>query len=223
LATAAHALRSPLNAIQGWAHVLRRSGELTEQQVTALDAIDRNTRAQAQLISDMLDGRQLPPKPAVKLGGARARDAPKSDWTLAGKRIVIVEDDIDGREVLGRILRDARAELHSFSSAADAYDYLAHTQARDQPDLLISDIAMPDEDGYQFIGRVRKMESELSQPHRLVALALTSYARVEDKARALRAGFDAHLAKPIEAQAVIGAIIEALGLKPPAPPAAPAV
>jgi len=81
--------------------VLRRSGELTEQQVTALDAIDRNTRAQAQLISDMLDGRQLPPKPAVKLGGARARDAPKSDWTLAGKRIVIVEDDIDGREVLG--------------------------------------------------------------------------------------------------------------------------
>jgi len=90
---------------------------------------------------------------------------------LAGKRIVIVEDDDDGREVLGLILREARVELQSFDCASDAYNYLVHASVSEQPDALISDIAMPDEDGYAFIRRVRDLEGHEHRPH-LMALAL---------------------------------------------------
>jgi CheY-like chemotaxis protein len=130
---------------------------------------------------------------------------------LAGKRIMIVEDDDDGREVLGLILRRAKAELRSFDRAAAAYEYLSHTAPDDQPDALISDIAMPDEDGYAFIRRVRAMEGDEHRPH-IVALALTAFSRVEDRARALRAGFDAHVAKPIDPERVVHTLVDALRL-----------
>jgi CheY-like chemotaxis protein len=135
--------------------------------------------------------------------------APAFASPLAGKRIVIVEDDADGREALGLILRGARAELHSFDRAASAYDYLMHAPPDQQPDALISDIAMPDEDGYAFIHRVREMEGSEQRPH-VVALALTAFSRVEDRTRALAAGFDAHVAKPIDPDRVLHTLIDAL-------------
>jgi CheY-like chemotaxis protein len=92
---------------------------------------------------------------------------------------------------------------------------LAHTPPDGQPDALISDIAMPDEDGYAFIRRVRAMEGNEHRPH-MVALALTAFARVEDRMRALGAGFDAHVAKPIDPERVVRTLVNALGL--PAPP-----
>jgi CheY-like chemotaxis protein len=128
---------------------------------------------------------------------------------LAGKRIVMVEDDDDAREVLELILRDAQAEPRCFDRAAQAYSYLAEAPAEEQPDALISDIAMPDEDGYQFIKRVREMEGRRKW-RRLAALALTSFSRTEDRLRALSAGFDAHLAKPIDSQAVVQTLIATL-------------
>ena len=140
---------------------------------------------------------------------------------LAGKRIMVVEDDADGREVLGLILRRANVELHSFDRAAAAFDYLAHASPEEQPDALISDIAMPDEDGYAFIRRVRKMEGGEHRPH-IVALALTAFSRVEDRVRALRAGFDAHVAKPIDPDRVLHTLVDALAAPAGGPPAAPA-
>jgi CheY-like chemotaxis protein len=137
---------------------------------------------------------------------------------LAGKRVVIIEDDDDGREALGLILRDAQVELRSFDRAAAAYDYLAHLAPAEQPDALISDIAMPDEDGYAFIRRVRAME-EREHRHHTVALALTSFARIEDRLRALRAGFDEHVAKPIDPERVLHTLEHVLGLTPPPQPA----
>jgi PAS domain S-box-containing protein len=363
LAVVTHELRSPLNAIRGWAHVLRRCGGLSEMQLKALDAIDRNTVSQAHMVDDLLDSQrilcgnfrlevsrvllaqlideaveavqpaanakriQLDVKhdPAIKqvsvdlarlrqaligllsnavkftpdeglievrsmagpdevaievkdngiglepsqlplvfdrfqqadasstraqnglgLGLSLARqlvelhggqiavesggvghgsrftihlpqqaEAPlppavaEGPYPLAGKRIVIVEDDDDGREVLALILAEARVTLRSFDRAAKAFDYLKHVAPEERPDALISDIAMPDEDGYAFIRRVRQMEqSDERRPH-LVALALTAFGRAEDKVRALKAGFDAHMAKPIDTDRVLRAIVEA--------------
>jgi PAS domain S-box-containing protein len=367
LAVVTHELRSPLNAIRGWSHVLRHSSALQPVQVKALDSIDRNTQAQAHLVDDLLDSQrilcgtlqldlgrvplsvlveeatesvrpaaqlkrirleashdpgismvmadadrlrqamtkllsnavkftpedgivgvasrrsgdggvaievrdtgvgieasQLPQlferfqqadssnarranglglgltlaQQLVELHGGRiavhsegighgsvftielppevvcedsaAEGARLADSPLAGKRIVIVEDDADGREVLGLILRNAQVQLQSFDRAAAAYEYLAHASEGERPDALISDIAMPDEDGYAFIRRVREMEGGEHRPH-VVALALTSFARVEDRIRALKAGFDAHVAKPIDPERVLRTLVQALG------------
>jgi CheY-like chemotaxis protein len=127
--------------------------------------------------------------------------------------VLIVEDDDDGREALGIILRDAKVELRSFARAASAYDYLVTLAPEELPDALISDIAMPDEDGYAFIRRVREMENGRHRPH-TVAMALTSFARLEDRTRALKAGFDAHVAKPLDPDRVLRTLATALGVMP---------
>lgn len=365
LAVVTHELRSPLNAMRGWAHVLRRAGSLNALQEKALDAIDRNTQAQARLVDDLLDSQrmlcgtlelqwglaklptlvddavaamhdraaakritlevshderidtvsadvnrlqqavsnllsnaikfspedgvvkvrtlrrqnalvievkdsgiglapaQMPflfnrfqqadssstrrqnglglglslaqqvielhggsiqassegvglgatftielPDKTMPAGDAKAQTAlPLS--ALAGKRVVVVEDDPDGREILELLLRDAQVELRSFDRAAGAYEHLAQATPEERPDALISDIAMPDEDGYAFIHRVREMEAQQHRP-RLVALALTAFSRKEDRQRALAAGFDEHVGKPIDSQLVLQALEQAL-------------
>ncbi|RZI84859.1 MAG: hybrid sensor histidine kinase/response regulator [Rubrivivax sp.] len=365
LAVVTHELRSPLNAIRGWAHVLRQGGNLSPLQIKALDAIDRNTDVQARLVDDLLDSQrilsgdlrlvtgsvslatlvneavetllpsamarkiqielqhdpmldtmtvdsarvnqslvrllsnaikfspeggtvsihtahrapwveiavvdeghgltaeQLPhvfdrfqqPGQAhtrqksglglglslahqlIKLHGGQikadspgpglgstftvqlpdhlADDLPVSTGAagaspLSGKRLVIVEDDDDAREILELVLREAQVDLRSFSRSADAFEYLAQAAPHEQPDALISDIAMPDEDGYAFMRRVREMESAQGRP-RLLALALTAFARAEDRLRALQAGFDNHLAKPIDSRTVLRTLAAAIG------------
>ena len=365
LAVVTHELRSPLNALRGWAHVLRRAGPLNALQEKALDAIDRNTQAQARLVDDLLDSQrilcgtfelqwghanlaslvddaaasmhdraatkritldvshddsidavsadvnrlrqavtnllsnaikfspedgivqvrtlrasqsvaievkdsgiglaptQLPflfsrfqqadssstrrqsglglglslAQQVIELHGGRieahsdgvglgstfiielpdqahlpihtALQRPLSLSTLAGKRVMVVEDDPDGREILELLLRDAKVELHSFDRAAGAYEHLAHAPPEEQPHALISDIAMPDEDGYAFIHRVRELEARLKRP-RLVAVALTAFSRNEDRQRALAAGFDEHVGKPIDSQMVLQTLETAL-------------
>jgi PAS domain S-box-containing protein len=366
LSVVTHELRSPLNAMRGWAHVLRRAGSLNALQEKALDAIDRNTQAQARLVDDLLDSQRIlrgalelqwgtanlpalvddavaavhdqaaakritvnvshedgidavsadvnrlnqalnnllsnaikfsPENGAVQVRTLRrpkvlaievkdsgigldpaqipflfnrfqqadssstrqqsglglglslaqqviglhgghiqassegiglgatftielpdqpspSRDTAPLDAghplsALAGKRVVVVEDDPDGREILELLLRDAKVESLSFDRAAGAYEHLAQAPPDEQPDALISDIAMPDEDGYAFIHRVREMEERLHRP-RLVALALTAFSRMEDRQRALAAGFDEHVGKPIDSQMVLRTLESAL-------------
>ncbi|RYH00386.1 MAG: PAS domain-containing hybrid sensor histidine kinase/response regulator [Alphaproteobacteria bacterium] len=365
LSVVTHELRSPLNAMRGWAHVLRRAGSLNALQEKALDAIDRNTQAQARLVDDLLDSQRIlsgtlelqwgranlptlvddavaamhdratakritlevshgegvgdvpadvnrlrqalsnllsnaikfssdegtvhvrtlrrPTSLAIEVRDSGIGLAPAqipflfnrfqqadssstrqqnglglglslaqqvielhgghiqacsegvgrgSTFTielpdkttpvsapdpqvslplssLAGKRVVVVEDDPDGREILELLLKDAQVELRSFDRAAGAYEHLANAPPEEQPDALISDIAMPDEDGYAFIHRVREMEATQHRP-RLVALALTAFSRKEDRQRALAAGFDEHVGKPIDSQMVLQALEDAL-------------
>ncbi|WKB54314.1 hybrid sensor histidine kinase/response regulator [Eleftheria terrae] len=367
VAVVSHELRSPLNAIRGWAHVLRQTGELTPAQLRALDAIDRNTQAQARMVDDLLDTQRLlrsklnletrraelapvveqavenfrPGAQAKRItltvahdpqigmvemdverlrqvlanlisnaikftpeegrvdvatrlqphaleievrdsgigidpqllsqvfdrfhqadgsstrrqgglglglslarqlvdlhGGrlrahsdgigrgaafvvelprrlAEARPDPSGSQRgddgraqqLARKRIVVVEDDADGREILSFILRDQNAELASFDNASSAFRYLAELPPQQQPDALISDIAMPDEDGYSFIRRWRA--EELRQGLRRVpAVALTAFASARDRAKAFAAGFDAHIGKPIDSTVLIDTLLE---------------
>jgi PAS domain S-box-containing protein len=112
--------------------------------------------------------------------------------SLSGLRLLIVDDEADAREVMRFMLERGGAQVRTADSAAQALDAIREAQ----PDLLISDIGMPVEDGYVLVRRLRAMEEGLGR--RLPAIALTAYASEEDTRRALAAGFDAHLSKPVD-------------------------
>ncbi len=119
--------------------------------------------------------------------------------SLAGVRVLVVDDEPDARALVERLLHDCRAEVRTADSAADA---LAQFPAF-RPDLLVSDVGMPREDGYSLIRRIRALAPEAGGA--VPALALTAYARPEDRIRALAAGFQLHIAKPVEPTELIAA------------------
>jgi PAS domain S-box-containing protein len=112
--------------------------------------------------------------------------------SLSGLRLLIVDDEADAREVMRFMLERGGAQVRTADSAGQALDAIRE----ERPDLLISDIGMPVEDGYVLVRRLRAMEEGLGR--RLPAIALTAYASEEDTRRALAAGFDAHLSKPVD-------------------------
>jgi PAS domain S-box-containing protein len=111
---------------------------------------------------------------------------------LSGSRILLVEDDRDSRELIAMFLARQGAQVSAVSSCREAFVSLESQK----PDLLISDIAMPGESGYDLIARLRALPAERGGA--LPAVALTAYAGAEDASRALRAGFDVHMAKPVQ-------------------------
>jgi PAS domain S-box-containing protein len=111
---------------------------------------------------------------------------------LDGLKVLIVDDEPDTREMLKIGLAQCGAEVKVTGSVAEALEALV----TDVPDLLISDIGMPDEDGYELIRRVRELPVECGR--KVPAIALTAYARVEDRMQALRAGYQMHVPKPVE-------------------------
>jgi PAS domain S-box-containing protein len=367
LAVVSHELRSPLNAIRGWAHVLRKTLELTPEQTRPLDAIDRNVTAQARMVDDLLDTQRLlrgkvklelqrmplntvveqavdtfrpaaQDKPlkltlqhttdavmveadaerlrqalvnllsnAIKftpaegrvevrtrrsgervliditdsgvgleatqlsrifepfrqaggstsstrrqgglgLGLALARqlvelhrgalsahsDGPDQGATftvdlpalpeqaratppersgalpdLAGRRVVVLEDDPEGRQILDLLLRDESVQATFFANADEGFNHLNTLEGTERPDALISDVAMPGEDGYSFIRRVRELHRTRGEPA-LPAIALTAFASPSDRVRALAAGFDAHLGKPMDPEQLRSTLKELL-------------
>ena len=112
--------------------------------------------------------------------------------------VLIVEDDADSRNVLAVLLQRLGALVEAVASAKEAYDRVAHRR----PDVLVSDIGMPEEDGYSLIRRVRQMGGERKLP----AIALTAYARKQDADAALGAGYDCHLPKPVAPADLVRAI-----------------
>jgi CheY-like chemotaxis protein len=117
---------------------------------------------------------------------------------LNGLHVLVVEDDADSRHVLALLLQRLGALVEAVASAKDAYDRLRHRT----PDVLVSDIGMPDEDGYAMIRTIREMFDE----PRIPAIALTAYARKQDADAALGAGYDQHLPKPVAPADLIRAI-----------------
>ncbi|PYM19871.1 MAG: hypothetical protein DMD81_02925 [Candidatus Rokuibacteriota bacterium] len=134
--------------------------------------------------------------------GARLHDTSRDRLSLGGVRLVVVDDDDDTRTLLAIALRDHGAEVRTAASAHEAIAAVVAMPA----DVLISDISMPDEDGYALIGKLRAGNDA---PSRIPAIALTALARVEDQERALAAGFQRYLAKPVD-PAEIARIIRAL-------------
>ena len=124
---------------------------------------------------------------------------------LDGVHVLLVEDDEDSRKLLGTMLKRYGARVTATKSAAEAF----RAVAGDVPDLLISDIGMPDEDGYEFIRKLRALPPD--KGGRTPSIALTGYASRKDRERALEAGYQQHVAKPIEQTELIAAIAALIG------------
>jgi CheY-like chemotaxis protein len=120
--------------------------------------------------------------------------------SLSGLRVLVVEDDPDARELVTAILEDAGAVVESAESAAMGFDAVR----RFHPQLLVSDIGMPDEDGYSLIRRVRALADD--EGGTIPSIALTAYTRREDRDKAIGAGFTLHMGKPVSPLALVTAV-----------------
>jgi signal transduction histidine kinase/CheY-like chemotaxis protein len=124
---------------------------------------------------------------------------------LEGVKVLVVDDEEDARVLIQRVLGECGA---SARTAAGAQEALLEIE-RERPDVLVSDIGMPELDGYELLRRVRRLDAQ--RGGRIPAIALTAFARAEDRARALRAGFLLHIAKPVEPSELVAGIASALG------------
>jgi PAS domain S-box-containing protein len=142
-----------------------------------------------------------PPTPAITPREVRLEDAIllDQDLSLDGVSVLVVDDQEEARVVLTQTLSGYGARVTAVSSGAEALAFLSHPPDSRQPDTLILDIAMPEEDGYSVLEKVRRLEAERGDAtDRIPAIALTAYGRSEDRLRALKAGFHMHVAKPVE-------------------------
>jgi CheY-like chemotaxis protein len=127
----------------------------------------------------------------------RPADSPRSEPKalrprLDGIRVLIVDDEADARDVMGQALGECGADIAMASGATDALDILAHADI----DVLLADLAMPDEDGYSLIRRIRA--SSTRRLASIPAAAVTAHAGDHERQKALEAGFQVHVTKPIE-------------------------
>jgi CheY-like chemotaxis protein len=130
----------------------------------------------------------------------RARARRQTAFGLSGLRVLVVDDEDDTRRVISAVMSQHGAEVMACGSAREALD----TLRRWRPDILMSDIGMPGEDGYALIRQVRALPADCGG--RTPAAALTAYAREEDRKRALAAGYQLHVAKPFSAHELIAAV-----------------
>jgi PAS domain S-box-containing protein len=127
---------------------------------------------------------------------------------LDGVHVLLVDDDAGTREMLSAALNERHARVTAVASAREALNAIINSR----PDVLVSDIAMPIEDGYNLIERVRALESASSK--HIPAVAITAYAREEDRRRALAAGYQSYLPKPIEPAELIALVADLKGQGP---------
>jgi PAS domain S-box-containing protein len=143
------------------------------------------------------EAKKVPPKDAA------AEDETGLEGALAGIRVLVVDDEQDAQQIIRRVLENCMAEVALASSAAEAMELIG----RFRPDVIVSDIGMPNEDGYDLIRQVRANHSAKQIP----AAALTAFARTEDRKRALLAGFQTHIAKPVDPAELTAAVASLAG------------
>jgi PAS domain S-box-containing protein len=146
------------------------------------------------------------PPPHVDVDKSRRVLAEQSPASLSGLRVLIVDDEEDARELVSVMLTKSGAAMKCASCSSEAMEIIESWK----PDVLIADIGMPIEDGYGLITRVRALPRELGG--QTPALALTAYARTEDRVRALSAGYQVHLSKPVD-RAELAAVVARLAEK----------
>jgi two-component system, chemotaxis family, CheB/CheR fusion protein len=138
-------------------------------------------------------------------GAGEMQGQAPSPWRLRDLRVLVVDDEPDARDLLGLILTSYEAEVRACASAAEALQILDEWR----PDALVSDIGMPGEDGYELMRKVRAREPE--RGGLVPALALTAYARADDARRALEAGYQAHIPKPVTPDELATAVANLAG------------
>jgi CheY-like chemotaxis protein len=120
--------------------------------------------------------------------------------SLRGLRLVLVEDEPDQRQLLRRVFVDQGAEVRVAEDASGGLELVRSVR----PQVLVSDLGLPGVDGYEFLRRVRELPP--GEGGRVPAVALTAFARTVDRQRALRAGYQAHVAKPAEPSELVAII-----------------
>jgi signal transduction histidine kinase/ActR/RegA family two-component response regulator len=140
--------------------------------------------------------------PSVREGG---RYDPALAETLRGTRILVVDDEPDARALLKRLLSDCGCTVLTASDGDEAVILLE----QNRPDVLISDIGMPHQDGYELLRRIRQLSADAGGS--IPAIALTAYARAEDRMKAVRAGYQMHVPKPVEPAELITMVASLLG------------
>jgi PAS domain S-box-containing protein len=179
-------LQSPVRAIAAWAGHLRGEVACGSEPALALDAIEHNALAQDRIISSLLDlSRVAQGLPAQARGTA-------GQPLLTGVRVLIVDDDPAARDTISKVLDIAGAQTRAASSSSEALDALGAFR----PDVLLSDVHMHGGEGYFLIRALRALPAERGGCLR--AAALTAGGEGDDGVRAVAAGYDAQLPKPIE-------------------------
>jgi CheY-like chemotaxis protein len=135
---------------------------------------------------------------APAAGGAN--ETPLPGDSLHGIHVLVVEDEPDTCEFLNRLFASYGAAVATARSADEALSYLTTSK----PDIVVSDIGLPDVDGYDLMERIRQLPADSGGA--VPAIALTAYARTEDRTRAFRSGYQAHLAKPVEPTELVATI-----------------
>jgi CheY-like chemotaxis protein len=153
----------------------------------------------------VLNGEGAGPSPSVHpASSAPGPSEPQQTPLLSGLRVLVVDDEPDARELLRRLVQGCGTDVAEAGSAGEALSLLREGSFG----VIVSDIGMPDMDGYDFIRAVRTMPA----PHATVpAIALTAFARAEDRTRAMLAGYQMHLSKPIDPAELVAAIATLTG------------
>jgi PAS domain S-box-containing protein len=182
-------LRSPARAIATWASQLRRQVPGSAEAAQALDAIENSARAQDRIISSLLD---------LSLGINAHAAAPSP--LLSGVRVLIVDPDPASREAMSRVLGVAGAQTRATATVDEALRQVGSFH----PDVMLSEVGARGADGYGLIRSVRALPAERGGCLR--AAALTTSAQAEAGMRAVTAGYDAQLAKPVEPVALLATV-----------------
>jgi CheY-like chemotaxis protein len=119
------------------------------------------------------------------------------EYDFSGTKVLVVDDDPDTRHIIKRVLKECEATVFTVGSAAEGLVLIE----RERPTVLVRDIGMPDVDGYESLRKVRAVER--AKDGKIPAIALTAFARSEDRIRALRAGYSVHVSKPVERSELI--------------------
>jgi CheY-like chemotaxis protein len=125
--------------------------------------------------------------------------------SLQGLRVLAVDDEEDTREMIRAVLEHCKMEVVTAGSASEALEAVVQSH----PDILISDLGMPGEDGYALIAKVRALPAE--RGGRIPAAALTAYARGDDRVKVLRSGFQLHVPKPLEPNELVAVVANLAG------------
>jgi CheY-like chemotaxis protein len=199
VAEVSHDLRGPISTTLLWMRVLRDDTVPDAVRAQALEAIHQSALAQSDIIGELLDASRGVAAQRAPLPPACTR-AP----TLDGVRVLVVDDDPRGRDVLAVLFDRAGAEVDTAASAASARARVALRL----PEILVCDIGMPGEDGYSFLRGLRASGQQMP------AIALTVHALESDVKQSFSAGYDLHLAKPVDFEHLVENI-QGLLARPP--------
>jgi len=141
---------------------------------------------------------------------ARPPASARRRQNLAGIRALVIDDDGDTRDLLAEVLRGSGVQVALAASAGEGLEAFE----RERPDVIVSDLAMPETDGFELIRRIRALPSDRGGG--VPAVAVTAYARAEDSERSLSSGFQAHVTKPIDSERLLSTIADLAGRTPSA-------